>query len=226
MRLIIKVEYRMVKKGIVAVFILTFLSCNLTSGKKVENKIFTQNTKSMNQLELATFGNGCFWCTEAIFEQLEGVLKVESGYAGGEVKNPSYKEICTGNTGHAEVIRLTFDPKVISFRELLDVFFNTHDPTTLNRQGADVGTQYRSAIFYHNDEQKADAEQMIAELKKEKVFDDRIVTEVTAINNYYVAENYHQDYYNNNKNQGYCRMVINPKLEKFTKKYKSKLKKE
>jgi len=226
MRLIIKVKYRMVKKSVVAVFILTFLSCNLTSGKKVEIKTFTQNTKSMNQLELATFGNGCFWCTEAIFEQLKGVTKVESGYAGGAVKNPSYKEICSGNTGHAEVIRLTYDPQVISYRELLDVFFNTHDPTTLNRQGADVGTQYRSAIFFHNNEQKAEAEKMIAELEQEKVFDDAIVTEVTAINNYYVAENYHQDYYNNNKNQGYCRMVINPKLEKFTKKYKSKLKKE
>ena len=183
-----------------------------------------QNIEEMKGLELATLGNGCFWCTEAIFEQLEGVSKVESGYAGGTVKNPSYKEVCTGNTGHAEVIRLTYDPKVISFREILDVFFYTHDPTTLNRQGADVGTQYRSVIFYHNDSQKAEAESMIDALEKEKVFDSKIVTEVTAINNYYVAENYHQDYYNNNKNQGYCRMVINPKLEKFTKKYKSKLK--
>ena len=216
----------MIKKSMVAVFIFTFLSCNLTSGKKVEKKILTQNTKSMNQLELATFGNGCFWCTEAIFEQLEGVVKVESGYAGGQVKNPSYKDVCTGNTGHAEVIRLTYDPKVVGYRELLDVFFNTHDPTTLNRQGADAGTQYRSAIFYHSEEQKTEAEKMIAELEKENVFDDPIVTEVTPINNYFVAENYHQDYYNNNKDQGYCRMVINPKLEKFTKKYKSKLKKE
>ena len=174
----------MIKKSIVTIFILTFLSCNLTSDKKVDNKLFANKIESMNQLELATFGNGCFWCTEAIFEQLKGVSKVESGYAGGEVKNPSYKEVCSGNTGHAEVIRLTYDPKVISYRELLDVFFNTHDPTTLNRQGADVGTQYRSAIFYHNDEQKTDAEQMIADLKKEKVFDDAIVTEVTAINNY------------------------------------------
>jgi peptide-methionine (S)-S-oxide reductase len=183
------------------------------------------NKEDMKGLEFATFGNGCFWCTEAIFEQLEGVTKVESGYAGGEVKNPSYKEVCTGNTGHAEVIRLTYDPKLISYRELLDVFFSTHDPTTLNRQGADVGTQYRSAIFYHNDEQKAEAEKIIADLENEKVFDNKIVTEITAINNYSVAENYHQDYYNNNKNQGYCRMVINPKIEKFKKKYKSKLKK-
>jgi peptide-methionine (S)-S-oxide reductase len=216
----------MVKKSVIFVFIFSFLSCNLSFDKKDENKILAQNIQDMKGLELATFGNGCFWCTEAIFEQLKGVSKVESGYAGGKVKNPSYKEVCTGNTGHAEVIRLTYDPKVISFREILDVFFNTHDPTTLNRQGADVGTQYRSVIFYHNDNQKVEAENMIEALEKEKVFDSKIVTEVTAINNYYVAENYHQDYYNNNKNQGYCRMVINPKLEKFTKKYKSKLKRD
>ena len=215
----------MVEKSIVTVLIFAFLSCNLSSDKKVENKKFTQNIKSMNQFELATFGNGCFWCTEAIFEQLEGVKKVESGYAGGQIKNPSYKEVCSGTTGHAEVIRLTYDPKVISYRELLDVFFNTHDPTTLNRQGADVGTQYRSVIFYHNEDQKTVANEMINDLENENVFEDKIVTEVTPINNYYVAENYHQDYYNNNKNQGYCRAVINPKLEKFIKKYKSKLKK-
>lgn len=215
----------MVKKSIYFVFIFTLLSCNLSADRKVEGKKLAQNTESMNGLELATFGNGCFWCTEAIFEQLEGVTKVESGYAGGEVKNPTYKAVCTGETGHAEVIRLTYNPEVISFRELLDVFFNTHDPTTLNRQGADVGTQYRSAIFYHNESQKNEAEKMIADLKNEKIFDNTIVTEVTAINNYFVAENYHQDYYNNNKNEGYCRMVINPKLEKFTKKYKNKLKK-
>ena len=216
----------MVKKSMLFVFIFSFLSCNLSTGKKIENKDLAQNIETMKVLELATFGNGCFWCTEAIFEQLKGVSKVESGYAGGKVKNPTYKEVCTGNTGHAEVIQLTYDPKVINYREILDVFFNTHDPTTLNRQGADVGTQYRSVIFYHNDSQKEEAENMIAALEKEKVFDSKIVTEVTAINNYYVAESYHQDYYNNNKNQGYCRMVINPKLEKFTKKYKSKLKKD
>ncbi len=184
------------------------------------------NSTEQKNLELATFGNGCFWCTEAIFEQLEGVYKVESGYAGGTVENPTYKAVCTGLTGHAEVIRLSYDPKKISYRELLDVFFNTHDPTTLNRQGADVGTQYRSAIFYHNEEQKAAAEKMIADLEKAEVFDNKIVTEVTEINNYYVAENYHQDYYNNNKNAGYCRAVINPKLEKFIKQYKDKLKKK
>lgn len=178
----------------------------------------------MKEIAIATFGNGCFWCTEAIFEQLKGVVKIEAGYAGGTVKNPSYDEVCRGNTGHAEVIRLTFNPKVISYRELLDVFFNTHNPTTLNRQGADVGTQYRSVIFYHNEGQKAAAEKMIEALGNENVFEDKIVTEVTLINNYFVAGNYHQDYYNNNKNEGYCRMVINPKLVKFIKKYKSKLK--
>ena len=216
----------MVEKSIVTVLLFAFLSCNLSADKKVENKKYTQNIKSMNQFELATFGNGCFWCTEVIFEQLEGVKKVESGYAGGQIKNPSYKEVCSGTTGHAEVIRLTYDPKVISYRELLDVFFNTHDPTTLNRQGADVGTQYRSVIFYHNEDQKTVANEMINDLENENVFEDKIVTEVTPINNYYVAENYHQDYYNNNTNQGYCRAVINPKLEKFIKKYKSKLKKD
>ena len=216
----------MVEKSIVTVLLFAFLSCNLSAGKKVENKKYTQNIKSMNQFELATFGNGCFWCTEAIFEQLEGVKKVESGYAGGEIKNPTYKEVCTGTTGHAEVIRLTFDPKVISYRELLDVFFDTHDPTTLNRQGGDVGTQYRSVIFYHNEDQKTVANKMIADLENENVFEDKIVTEVTGINNYYVEENYQQDYFNNNKSKGYSRVVINKKLEKFVKKYKSKLKKE
>ena len=216
----------MVKKSIAVVFIFTFLSCNLSADKKIADKKLTQNTIAMNKLESATFGNGCFWCTEAIFEQLAGVVKVESGYAGGAVKNPTYKEVCSGNTGHAEVIRLTYNPEVVSFRELLDVFFNTHDPTTLNRQGADVGTQYRSAIFYHSKSQKDEAEKMIVDLENEKIFDSAIVTEITAINNYYAAENYHQDYYNNNKNDGYCRMVINPKLDKFIKKYKSKLKKQ
>lgn len=216
----------MVKKSMIVVFIFAFFSCNSSAFKNVENKKLTQDTKSMNGLELATFGNGCFWCSEAIFEQLEGVSKVESGYAGGKIKNPTYREVCTGNTGYAEVIRLTYNPEIVSYRELLDVFFNTHDPTTLNRQGADVGTQYRSVIFYHNDSQKTEAEKMMAQLKDEKVYDKPIVTEVTRINNYYPAENYHQDYYNNNKNQGYCRMVINPKLDKFIKKYKHKLKKE
>lgn len=177
-----------------------------------------------DQLAIATFGNGCFWCTEAIFQQLDGVESVLPGYTGGDSKNPSYKEICTGTTGHAEVIQIAFDPKIISYRELLDVFFYTHDPTTLNRQGNDVGTQYRSAIFYQDSAQKEDAEKMIQQLTMEKVYDDPIVTEVTALDVFYEAEDYHVNYYNNNKNQGYCRAVINPKLDKFVKKYGSKLK--
>jgi len=177
-----------------------------------------------DRLAIATFGNGCFWCTEAIFQQLDGVESVLPGYTGGDSKNPSYKEICTGTTGHAEVIQIAFDPKIISYRELLDVFFYTHDPTTLNRQGNDVGTQYRSAIFYQDSAQKEEAMKMIEQLTMEQVYDDAIVTEVTALDVFYEAEDYHVNYYNNNKNQGYCRAVINPKLDKFVKKYGSKLK--
>ena len=177
-----------------------------------------------DNLAIATFGNGCFWCTEAIFQQLKGVETVLPGYTGGTVKNPSYKEVCTGTTGHAEAIQITYDPSVISYRELLDVFFYTHDPTTLNRQGADVGTQYRSAIFYHNKEQQKDAQTIIAQLTEEGVYADPIVTEISAIDVFYQAEDYHRNYYNNNKNQGYCRAVINPKLDKFMKKYGSKTK--
>lgn len=197
-------------------FILFFLSFNLTAQK---------NSNTMNdQLAIATFGNGCFWCTEAIFQQLDGVESVLPGYTGGASKNPTYKEICTGTSGHAEVIQIAFDPKIISYRELLDVFFYTHDPTTLNRQGNDVGTQYRSAIFYEDASQKEAAEKMIKQLTEEKVYDDPIVTEITALDVFYEAEDYHVNYYNNNKNQGYCRAVINPKLDKFVKKYGSKLK--
>jgi len=198
------------------VFILIFLSLNL----------FAQNNKKdmETRLSTATFGNGCFWCTEAIFQQLKGVEKVMPGYTGGSIKNPSYKEVCSGTTGHAEAIQITFDANIISYRELLDVFFYTHDPTTLNRQGADVGTQYRSAIFYHDESQKNDATLMITQLESEGVYDDKIVTEVSPFDVYYDAEEYHKNYYNNNKNQGYCRAVINPKLDKFVKKYSEKLK--
>lgn len=200
----------------VLVIILVVLSLNLTAQK---------NQKNMNNnLATATFGNGCFWCTEAIFQRLKGVEKVIPGYTGGAIKNPSYNEVCSGTTGHAEAIQIMYDPKIISYRELLDVFFYTHDSTTLNRQGADVGTQYRSAIFYHDISQKKDAEVIIAQLEKEGVYDDKIVTEITPFDVYYKAGNYHQNYYNNNKNQGYCRAVINPKLDKFVKKYSSKIK--
>lgn len=188
-------------------------------------QVNAQKTKNMNnELAIATFGNGCFWCTEAIFQQLKGVESVYPGYTGGSIKNPSYREVCTGTTGHAEAIQIKYDPSVISYRELLDIFFYTHDPTTLNRQGNDVGTQYRSAIFYHNDDQKAAAEEIISQLTAEKVYDDPIVTEVAAMDVFYMAEDYHKNYYQNNKNQGYCRAVINPKLDKFMKKYGSKTK--
>ena len=204
------------KNKSVLVIAIIFLSLNLSAQK---------NKKHMNDnLSTATFGNGCFWCTEAIFQRLKGVEKVIPGYTGGTVKNPSYKEVCNGTTGHAEAIQISYDSKIISYRELLDVFFYTHDPTTLNRQGADVGTQYRSAIFYHNSSQKKDAEIIIAQLEAEGVYNHKIVTEITPFEVYYEAGNYHQNYYNNNKNQGYCRAVINPKLDKFVKKYSKKLK--
>ena len=176
------------------------------------------------QREVATLAGGCFWCLEAAFQQLKGVEKVESGYAGGHVHNPSYEQVCTGTTGHAEVLQITFDPAIISFDDLLHVFFTIHDPTTLNRQGADVGTQYRSAIFYHGPEQKAVAERVIAELQAEGVWDDPIVTEVKPLEIFYPAEEYHRDYYRRNPNQGYCRAVIAPKVAKVRKLYLEKLK--
>lgn len=179
---------------------------------------------SVAQTETATLGGGCFWCTEAIFKSLKGVDRVESGYSGGHTKNPTYKEVCTGETGHAEVIQVTFDPKVISFDEILEVFFETHDPTSLNRQGADAGTQYRSVIFYHSPEQKEKAEAYKAQLNKENVFNKPIVTEIKAFDKFYKAENYHQNYFANNRSQGYCQFVIVPKIEKFKKIFKNKLK--
>lgn len=174
--------------------------------------------------QLATLAGGCFWCLEAVFQQLRGVTNVVSGYTGGTVPNPSYQAVCTGATGHAEVTQITFDPAVISFRDLLGVFFTIHDPTTLNRQGNDEGTQYRSAVFYHSPEQKAEAEQAIKELEAEKVWDDPIVTEVVPLEKFYAAENYHQDYYARNANQPYCRAVIAPKVAKLRGKYLAKLK--
>ncbi|MCF6168964.1 peptide-methionine (S)-S-oxide reductase MsrA [Lutibacter sp.] len=177
-----------------------------------------------NNLEVATLANGCFWCTEAIFQRLKGVNKITSGYTGGTIKNPAYREVTTGRTGHAEAIQIVFDPSIITFQEILDVFFSTHDPTTLNKQGYDRGTQYRSAIFYHSNKQKEVAEHFIKALTEASVYEDPIVTEITKFDTFYKAEAYHQNYYNNNKTQGYCTAVINPKLEKFIKKYKTKLK--
>jgi len=169
--------------------------------------------------ETATLGGGCFWCLEAVFEQLRGVERVRSGYAGGHVKNPSYREVCTGKTGHAEVVQVEFDPAVISYREILEVFFATHDPTQLNRQGPDVGTQYRSAIFYESPEQEATAEELIAELGREEIWDDPIVTEVTRLDAFYPAEDYHDEYYRRNPEQPYCQVVISPKVAKFRSKF-------
>jgi peptide-methionine (S)-S-oxide reductase len=188
-------------------------------GKEVYQAMNTSETQ-----ELATLAGGCFWCLEAVYEQLQGVVKVESGYSGGTVAHPTYRQVCTGTTGHAEVVQMTFDPSVISYRELLEVFFDIHDPTTLNRQGADVGTQYRSAIYYHSPAQKETAEQMIRELEASGKWRDPIVTEVTAFDVFYRAENYHQEYFRNNGNQPYCRAVIAPKVSKFQKVYLTKLK--
>ncbi|MDP2235180.1 MAG: peptide-methionine (S)-S-oxide reductase MsrA [Bacteroidales bacterium] len=168
-------------------------------------------------LETITLGAGCFWCTEAVFQRLKGVEKVESGYSGGKISNPTYKEVVSGLTGHAEVIQVTFDPSAISLEKILEVFWKTHDPTTLNRQGADVGTQYRSAIFYHNDAQLNTATKLKTLLNTEKIWNKPIVTEITKFEKFYKAEDYHQNYYNNNPNQGYCQFVIVPKLEKFEK---------
>jgi peptide-methionine (S)-S-oxide reductase len=177
------------------------------------------------QREIATLAGGCFWCLEAVFDELRGVESVESGYAGGSVPNPTYKQVCNGTTGHAEVVQIVYDPKVVSFEDLLGVFFTIHDPTTLNRQGADVGTQYRSAIFYHTPEQKAVAEKVIRDITAAGVWDDPIVTEVTPMSEFYKAEEYHQEYYARNPSQGYCQIVIAPKVAKFRQKYFDKLKK-
>lgn len=176
------------------------------------------------QNEIATLGGGCFWCLEAVYDQVQGVLDVVSGYSGGRVAGPSYEQVCSGATGHAEVVQVTFDPAVISFRDILEIFFTIHDPTTLNRQGADVGTQYRSAIFYHSAEQKAVAEQVIAELNAAGMWRQPIVTEVTAFAAFYPAEAYHQEYFARNPNQGYCQFVVAPKVAKFRQKHLAKLK--
>ena len=173
---------------------------------------------------VVTLGGGCFWCLEAVYAELQGVVKMTSGYAGGTVPNPSYQQVCSGNTGHAEVVQVTFDPEVITYQEILGVFFSIHDPTTLNRQGADVGTQYRSVIFYQNQEQKEAAEQFISEVTAEQIFPDPIVTEVAPLETFYEAEDYHQDYYKYNSQQPYCQVVIAPKVAKFRSSYAHKLK--
>ena len=213
----------MMRKILVSLIGLTVL---ISSGLKGSNTDNTSMEMKGGDLKTAVFAGGCFWCTEAIFSQLKGVKKVVSGYSGGHVKNPTYKEVCTGTTGHAECTLISYDPEQITFAELLEVFWTTHDPTTLNRQGADSGTQYRSAIFYTDEDQKQEAIAYKAKLENEKIWDHPIVTEITRFEKFYPAEDYHQDYYENNTNQGYCRIVITPKLEKFRKIFASKLKKE
>ena len=177
-------------------------------------------------LQTATLAGGCFWCLEAVYDELKGVHSVESGYAGGHVDNPSYRAVCTGTTGHAEVVQIRFDPNIVSYRDLLNVFFTIHDPTTMNRQGADIGTQYRSAIFYHDEEQKRIAEEVIRDLNAQKIWDNPIVTEVTKFDKFYVAEDYHQEYFARNPYQPYCQVVVAPKVSKFRKHFLERLKKQ
>lgn len=197
--------------------------CSFTN--KTEKINFKQHTNQImpEKLDTAVLGAGCFWCTEAVFERLKGVESVEAGYSSGTAVNPSYEEVCTGTTGHAEVARIIFDPTVITYDQLLDVYWTVHDPTTLNRQGADVGTQYRSVIFYLNDDQKQKAEKSKSEVAP-IIWDDPIVTEISPLKNFYKAEDYHQEYYDNNPNASYCQFVINPKVQKFKKKFKDWLK--
>ncbi|MEL1240549.1 peptide-methionine (S)-S-oxide reductase MsrA [Flavobacterium flavipallidum] len=199
-------------------FLILLISCTAFSQKKT--------AKANPNLESITLGGGCYWCIEAIFENLEGVKTVVSGFSGGTTKNPSYEEVCTGKTGHAEVVKITYEKSKTNLDEILKVFFTVHDPTTLNRQGADVGTQYRSAIFYSNESQRKTALEIINELNKNKVYNNPIVTKVEPFKNFYEAEEYHQDYYEYNQNKPYCRLVIQPKLEKFEKVFKDRLKKK
>lgn len=191
-------------------FILSYIEDKRMSGQ------------SDDSFDVATVGGGCFWCIEAVYSELNGVVKAESGYSGGTVSNPSYEDVCTDETGHAEVVQVTFDPKVISYKEILQVFFSVHDPTTLNRQGADVGTQYRSVIFYHKESQKKIAEEVMSEMAK--VWTSPLVTQLAPLDKFYRAEEYHQQYFRNNPSQGYCQMVIHPKLAKFRKQHHDKLK--
>lgn len=206
---------------ILIIILPAVLSCNAPAGEQQEKNM--SGIMDTNY-QKATFGSGCFWCSEAIFEEVKGVKDVVSGYAGGKISNPTYREVCSGRTGHAEVIQITYNPEEISYLELLEIFFKTHDPTTLNRQGADIGTQYRSVIFYHNEQQKKEAEEIKQELNASGAWDDEIVTEISPMNEFYKAEDYHQDYYNKNPYEGYCQFVIGPKMNKFRKVFEDKLK--
>jgi peptide-methionine (S)-S-oxide reductase len=184
----------------------------------------TEDGANGSAREVATLGGGCFWCLEAVYQELRGVEKVVSGYSGGDVPNPTYREVCSETTGHAEVVQVVFDPEVVSYRDILEIYFTIHDPTTMNRQGADVGAQYRSVIFYHTDEQRRVAEEVISELESEGIWSDPIVTEVTPLDEFYVAEDYHQNYFRNNGFQPYCQVIIAPKVAKFRKEHLDRLK--
>ncbi|WP_427854622.1 peptide-methionine (S)-S-oxide reductase MsrA [Flavobacterium pygoscelis] len=214
-------------KKIIGTFLalVSLSSCAKQKNILVPKSIESKNMETKDRMEVATFAGGCFWCTEAVFLELSGVKSVVSGYIGGKTLNPTYKEISNGDTGHAEAIEITFDPTKISFGELLEIFFATHDPTTLNRQGNDIGTQYRSEIFYNNPDQKQLSEDYIALMTTENTFGKPIVTKITPATTFYVAEEYHQNYYNQNKTQGYCSYVITPKIDKLKKLYREKLKK-
>jgi peptide-methionine (S)-S-oxide reductase len=206
------------------IFIVSFSIILIFVTQQFPVFIFIQNMNGSKE-KVATLGAGCFWCVVAVFDSLKGVTNVKSGYTGGKIANPTYKEVCSGLTGHAEVVQITFNPDEITYSDLLDVFFNTHDPTTLNRQGADVGSQYRSVIFFHDNEQKKMAEDYIYQLTEAKVFDKKIITEVSPASEFYEAEEYHQDYFNRNPDAPYCTMVIEPKLKKFQEKFREKLQK-
>jgi peptide-methionine (S)-S-oxide reductase len=211
-------------KRIIPLFFITILILGCKGNKSLSQTTMNKNMETNTKSDTATFGTGCFWCSQAIFERLKGVESAVAGYSGGTTANPTYEQVCTGKTGYAEVCQVIYDPKIISYDELLKVFWKTHDPTTLNRQGADVGTQYRSVIFYHNEDQKKKAEYYKDELNKSGAWKDPIVTEISPFTKFYKAENYHQDYFEKNPNQGYCAFVIAPKLEKFEKVFKDKLK--
>jgi peptide-methionine (S)-S-oxide reductase len=192
-------------------------------GQAETKRHFPMEPNNINNVETATLGGGCFWCLEAVYLEVKGITKVVSGFSGGNVKNPAYREVITGRTGHAEVVQLTFDPSVISYREILEIFFHLHDPTTLNRQGADVGTQYRSVIFYHNKDQEKTARQVFGEIEASGLWPNKLVTQVAPLEAFYAAEDYHQNYYARNTNQPYCTYVISPKMQKLRKLFKEKL---
>lgn len=206
-------------------FLLPLLPLSSCGSENIKNKETMNNNNDDNErYELATIGGGCFWCIEAIYLEMKGVISVSSGYSGGKIKNPTYREVTSGMTGHAEVVQITFDPEVIAYRDILTIFFYVHDPTTLNRQGADVGTQYRSVIFYHDENQKAVAEEVMQEIQNSKVWKDPLVTELSPLTAFYVAEDYHQEYFANNPNAPYCTFVVSPKVEKFRKNFQEYLK--